>query len=328
MRRVMSLFLVFTLLFSGTALAFARGSSLPGENIVVFMQSEDGTYRMSNIDAMPNSAEAVVATPTEDQGTYYVQDNHYLIWAYDDKYVPADCIDINVDDFQENDAIFEEYQVPEEVIESLQEEIMTQKAQGNEKFDVEMFAPRYTDGSWWEGEYTYKTHTLKKYVTSILNASSDFEFKGEEAFEFADEAESLAISIGGIWLKSFSIFGVGQSALELWQALTGKEYVYGGNNDRIEINIWYDKRIEHTCVENEGAGGWSLGCKAEKVDIESAYTTVHFQGESASYDEDINETFYTEHYNDADDMAIKYFVSDGYIDDPVELEIGSYIAVF
>lgn len=88
--------------------------------------------------------------------------------------------------------------MPEEVIESLQEEIMIQKERGNEKFGVELFAPRYSENSWWESEYTYKTHKLKKYITKMTDASiPSIICEGRDAYDFAESAENLVISVAG-----------------------------------------------------------------------------------------------------------------------------------
>lgn len=331
MKRLLSFILIFSLVFPISAYALNGGndSVIQSNDEIVFISSGNGTYTPLNANAIPETANIIYATPTNDAETYHIKDNHYLIQAYDNQFVPADQIIVNTTDFSQNEKTFGDYHVPNEVIETIQSDIEEQNALGNDKFRVSLFAPRYDDNSWWETEYSFRTHRLKKYVTKYEDASTPWLGVADspDALDVASAMTQLTVIIGGVFNEALGIFGGFTDALNLFLELTGKQSVTGGNHDEAQVKVWYDKRKERTFVYNAAAGGWSMGCEADKVWLNKSDTTLSFDGETVLDTHNINKTKYTPKFNDSSNVAVDNFSAYGYVDPPVEVRIANYNAI-
>ena len=346
MKRLLSIFLICSIIFTSYSSAYYAGISTRTPNspkVSVFIAEDDGTYTLCHDNAIPVGDNVIYAESTDDEQTYHIKENIFLIQAYDNQFIPADQITINTMDYASNNIILSEYQIPKEIAEEIQKDIDAQHALGNYEFEVSILAPHnsnnpqtsdiiapcYNADSWWESEYSFRTHRLKKYVTKYTNASTPSlgVENSAEASTIANEMTQLLIAVAGVFNQPISIFGACSTALEFFLYLTGMEEVSGGDNDEMTVKVWYDKRKERTFVYNSAAGGWSAGCEADKVWLNYAAIAMYFDGESKLEKSSINKTYYTPKYNDSSNTAVDNFTGYGHVDSPIRIKIARYQAV-
>lgn len=114
-----------------------------------FTKSESASFsrnqNISNSVDNLNNGGVITASPTNDTDLYKIDEEKYLSRAYDNTFLLVDKIDVNIDNFSENEDVFTSYHISEYAQQEMQEVIAAQKELGNEEFSIEIYAPGEQD---------------------------------------------------------------------------------------------------------------------------------------------------------------------------------------
>lgn len=309
----------------------------------------------SDIDNL-KCGDVIRAKATEDKEIYHIIYDKYLSLAYGDTYVMADKIDIDTSDIGVNEANFKKYNVSSNIIENIKAEISKEEANGNKDFAVAIFAPSIiktstlqlsqnsnvfqsspitfslnggqritTETAYYDYCNSGTWFSMQDYKTKYWHASTHMlENKTENAKDIANAFFNLTISSIGTISQIVSIFGVGISALSVYQTLYGP-VVYGQQGDFVTTNTIYDIIHKETSVYFNGE--WEQGSYTYKVWLDRAdvYQFYGWTGDSDLQKKSINTVFYSEHYND-NEWAILNAPCEQF-DFPIRLQICGYNVV-
>lgn len=139
---------------------------------------------------------------------------------------------------------------------------------------------------------------MKDYKTKYWNCSTGMlENRTTNAKDIANAFFNLTISCVGTFSTVVSVFGIGVSALGVYQAFHGP-VVYGQQGDYVSTNTIYDKIEKLTSVYI--AGNWQPGSYTYKVWLNRAdvYQFYGWTGASDLQQKSISTVHYSQYYND------------------------------
>lgn len=242
------------------------------------------TDKMSKSE-LQKSYNAVFATATKDSEIYHYQDNQYFTLAYDNVFQLTDKIDVNIDDFASNEAMFKEYSVSEDARKEMEAVIAAQKAIGNKELSIEIYAPLVvsdavkgddagevqlllyggqTTTDPYSGKFGGVTYSFYDIITKYQGLSASKEIKGSTAASSAKAAKDLVVSTASSIVTTISgLFGAASSLFSWYTALVSTGVVTGSSGDIAHEIISY-ARLEKRTFINRGSG-YNLGCITHKV---------------------------------------------------------------
>lgn len=249
----------------------------------------------------------LTAYATKDSDLFYVSGDTYLAQVTDNTYLMVQRIPLSTESADANTAIFEKYQLDNDIQDDIANTIEEQRAIGNHDFEIDLFTPSVQRSVTYPNDnyYTYNgNNMLDKFVKYSKLSVSTGELTGTSVRNTMSKFKNLLLSAGGIAIPSVALFGVADSALAFYQSIEGVTVSRGTSADKTYTNISYDKLVKKTFY---GVGGsYLLGCTSTKVWLETnaTYQYYHATGKHNYKDEYLNQTRYTPSYNNAAYVAL------------------------
>lgn len=350
MKKITSLFLVLVMLTSFCT-AFAASdvsdvSNAQKEHADVLYLQEDGkglysVSTKSSENIIAGSGNIIVAKATEDAEIYHISDEKYVTNVYDDTYFLVDKIDVDTEEFSANDAVFEEYQISDNIISDIEQKIAQQKAFGNDKFAVSIFAPSILEESTPnEGTYTtqstttvgpvypYGGYSFRDTLIKYTGFSSDMVKKeGVDAWAIAKSFYDLTITVAGAvfdQVAAFTVYGLAASALDVYEAFVGP-VSFGSYGDKIHTMVWYDYIDKIT--EINYMGSWRIGCRTGKVWLNNQETFQSYAAYAQTWTtrQILNREIFSDNYkyDNPAKKAIQWVNNYGWVDGDIRIKIHS-----
>lgn len=243
-----------------------------------------------------NVKNTVYARSLHDGEMLKLQDGTYLGKAEESNYIQLDRIDVDVDHFDRNDSVFQEYDISPSVLDDMQETISYAQENDNHELEISLYAinPDLT-------EYiTYKGDKYRNTYEEIRKASfKPIETSGAGARTALDNAKTFLLTATGWGSKTISFVSTGITLLNFFRNETGLNVNYGTTDDWCYTTMLYDKLIKHTAVNRNSV--WAEGCISQKLWINKAAVWAYFRStgsEDKKVDSTINVTkFSTRWYN-------------------------------
>lgn len=321
-KRVLSLILtLMTVICCVPAHALAYEAADDNEKTtVVFQSCGNGLYQINSPDSanMRTSGTLIQATSTENEDVFYVSSNNYLVLSHDDNYVLTEKVEVDVNSFSPQNYP----NIPAEVLNGLQKDIERQITIGNRDFTAAIYSPvaevtympnlSQSSRDSWGDEYPCGPYTLKDYFVELGNANTGMVSKrGTAVSSWAASLFNLIISGGGLASTEVSIFGVGISALDVFESVFGR-VEHTNTNDYISEDTVYNKLGKSTYVLLNDMWLFSLGTQKITITQVNVYQFYAYSGETSYENVPKNSVHKTENY-DNPNMAIQ-MMGVGYMD--------------
>lgn len=234
-----------------------------------------------------------------------------------------DGIDVNTEDFNANNEMFEEYHITNVNQQEIQDVINKQKALHNDKLEIEIYAPRYTEISdpvVYYYAYNGKNYKMQEQIIAYRNVRiGDLEDekltqRGVGALDAAKGLAEIAIEVKveGTkfdWIKNWiSVVGAAQSAYDLYKAIFGEVHT-GSSGDYIKLDIYYHRLQKTTSVYSEALKAFQAGCISHKVWLDCSLIKQFYSRSNEpeqAIETSINKTIYSDSFNEPDVRAIMY----------------------
>lgn len=274
-------------------------------NSAKFYCDGNGKYVMINVSSysqrLNNDEDIIEALPTDSEEIFALNQNEYLIRAYDNVYFAANKISISGDFAQMSKALENSCEISDTLLADIDENITREQENENPDFEVELYVPTgVTTNSTNSNEFTYNGHKLRHYLVNYKNCSTGMKEKnGTKTKDFASALVDFVISCVGCASATVSLFGAGKSALSVFTAAYGQVTV-GSQDDRINTNLIYDKTTKEIQYYNPISKTWDDGCFTRSVTFtrNDTYQFYSSNGNSLLKQTSLNKAFYSEHYYD------------------------------
>lgn len=325
MKKLLSLLLSLSILFSMSISALAYESQSFSNDEIVLRSNGHGEYSLINSassnlkNSMKNSDDIITAMPTADSEIYHIKDNQYLTLTHDNNYLLTDKITIQIDNFSANEETLNQYDVSDDLRDEMRAVIAAQKSLGNNDLAIELYAPSAVSNEILPlvalppetTYYTYRldgtTFNMKDYMLKYVHLSaSKLEKNGSEALSKAKVWKDFAVSAGGAISKSVTAFGVFSSAYALFKEYRG-EVITGSSNDQVYTNLVYDRVTKETYVQ-EFDGSYVKGCVSYKawLDRHDSYQFYGSTGKSYFGQHKLDAEHYSENFRSPAVTAIRH----------------------
>lgn len=260
---------------------------------------------INNIDSV-KCGSVITAQSTNNSSIYQFSDEKYLMKVDNDTYLLADKKDININDFEQNRRIFNQYDINERSIESMEQVIASQIELGNDEFSIEIYVPSAvnsepaTRGTTTTSYYSYvdehgDTWSLRDISIKYSNLSTPMVDKnGTSALSQSQAFANVVISATGTVSNVVSAFGVGASLYDLYVAIRGP-VAYSSGSDRTYSLAVFDRIEKQSQFYSEGAGQYVDGKISHKVWV-NRLDTYQYYG-ATGYSELIKPSVNREHYS-------------------------------
>ena len=132
MKKIASCILACSVIFTCSVPAFAVKNL---ENTPAFAYNGHGEYSLSrgaisnvssNIECV-SVGESIIAQPTEDEEIYEINEQKYLVLAYDNKYLLCDKVDVDIQNFNKNSEVFKQNNISQYMREDIEKVISKQR---------------------------------------------------------------------------------------------------------------------------------------------------------------------------------------------------------
>lgn len=318
MKKIISVFSSISLLAVTLLPSVAYGLEPVRITSATFSSNGHGEYeivsvgdRVSGLFGQTNE-ENVVASATDDSDLYHISGDRYLLRAEEDKYLLTEKVEVNINNFETNEAVFSTHQISERVIQDMKSVAEAQKEAGNSEFSISLFVPaRYDDASEVSPQaneplgYSYLVRTyggvqydIRNYAvkysnisTTMLNSASSNVLANAKAFK------NMLIGIGGVFSDVVSVFGAGVSVYDYFKTVHDS-VITGSSGDQLEAALVYDRILKETCVYE--AGKWAPSMTTHKVWLNRLDMRLYNgkTGVTTFAQPSINAVFYSEHFYD------------------------------
>lgn len=258
--------------------------------------------------------EIVKVTATEDKELYHINGDKYVSFVDPETYLLLNKVDLDPENVDYSKEVFEQYKISDKLEESINKMIEKQKSVGNDKFEISIYVPAVnasvdsrtvstTTSYYSKGDRNFRD-TIVKYTNS---STGMIEKKGTDVKTVANSFVSFILSATGVTSKTVSAFGVGQSALDVFETIYGP-VAYGSNDDQLYTLVLYDKLEKQTDMQF-GSTWYDVGLISYRVALtrNDTYQLYAATGNSFLKKYDLNTTYYSEHFQDAADTVIKNF---------------------
>jgi len=294
-----------------------------------FTAIDDATANRMSKDELVKSFDAVFVTATKDDEIFCYENDQYLISVSESTYLLTDKINVNIDNFPANEALFDKYGISDDSRKEMEAEIAEQKALGNDDFYIEIFAPRInsdrfqekdpngiplrtnneSEGTHYYSYYDSKTgftHSMRDVIIASRNRQSGMIQKsGTITLSTAKSFVDFVVTAADISSKTLRAFALFDSAYELFKAIKGP-VVTTSSGDNIYTNLWSDVLKKTTA--SMWYNSWSNTLVTYKVwlnkhDCYQAYSST---GQSWLETASINQVVYSKNFTSPQASAIAY----------------------
>ncbi|MCI5689941.1 MAG: hypothetical protein MR286_03495 [Clostridiales bacterium] len=254
----------------------------------------------------------VSAKVVHDGELLQLSETAYLGKAGRNNYARLDKIDINVDSFDKNDALFAQYDISQNILRDVQETIDFANEWNNDQLEISLYAmpPEYTTVNGSEYRNTYvesRNSSFKPIDVSGINTKSHL----DSAIDF-----SLIIAGAAIATPVVNFVTSGISLFKLYLQQTKLTTVTGDSKDWAYTSIFYDKIVKHTAIKRPA--GWMEGCISQKLWLNKTSTWAHFTKSGKpdeKLDSTINKVFYTKNWSNCYTVTFNNWAT-GAVKDP------------
>jgi hypothetical protein len=267
-------------------------------------------------------------------GSFVTDDNHYFIKAKENQYLLSDRIEIDRDSINDSIALLIEYDVPENVLASISQELESIDNQPAD-YRIEVLMPseipenassRGTRAFLPSGTsyYSYNSYSLKKVVVNSYSRTTTMKHKtGISALSTAQALASLVLSVAGIFNTYFSIVGSLHSVLDFFTNDYGS-VPSAGSSDDLGIAQIYDRSLEYVYVDI--SGNWICGAKstAARMDHTEIYEYYQSKGIGDLYYNYNSKYYYCNNYGDLSALACQYAPLDDSYSESIYIKIFNY----
>lgn len=351
MKNLISFILITAMILSVTSPAFATENSISTlEETTVFVYNGHGEYiltdenhifKINNVNSL-KVGDKITALPTDDEEFYKIYNSDkYLAKTSNDKYLLTDKIDIDIQNFNNNMRVFEQYNISEFLKEDIQTVIEEQNELGNISFKIELFAPSLNildenistmaieplGTQYYTFYYRGKSHNMKDYSVKYSGLNSKMIEEGTSTLNTAKSFVSLVISsAGGIHevLNAFGTYaGIALSAYDLFKSIRG-EVISGSSSDSISTNLIYARIVKETYAQDLVSKNYpNAGCVSHKVwlDHNETYHYYRSKGSGELTSTPLRKEIYTEHFKNPAPIAIDNGISTTHYDFPLKTTV-------
>lgn len=274
----------------------------PNEEIVLIDRGHgeysESTSFIENI--FVGEEDKIVATATEDEELYYIEDNEYAAEVDENTYQLVERTDIDVDSFDSTDAELSD--IPDNVIEELETTIAEQKELGNDEFEVSLFS---TSQQWSDDIHTVNGLRYRNYFIKYWDLKAAVNYNGSGTRSVASNVINLAISCAGLRWTSVGIFGAAKSLYDLFADTYGS--VSGTSSDVATAIMLWDKLWKST---HRVDGPYYNSVSTEKVWLNKSTFTLTLGSKFLTKVASLNCIIYSPRFNDPYSWLWYYSYSD------------------
>ena len=324
-KRIVSICLVVCLAISLSAPAAATNVvdsdasasyGLEDGTLVSLQKISKGKYTLTDESVAytaNNVKDTVYARSLHDGEMLKLQDGTYLGKAEESNYIQLDRIDVDVDHFDRNDSVFQEYDISPSVLDDVQEAISYAQENDNHELEISLYAinPDLT-------EYiTYKGNKYRNTYEEVRDGSfKPIQTNGAGSRDMLNNARTFVLTAVGLASTTVNFVSTGISLLDFIKNQTGTNVNYGGSGDWCVTTMTYQKLIKHTSINRNSL--WMEGCISQKLWIDQAvvlyYFTSFFKEPLTKYSK-INKTKYSSRWNTCYDNTFSNWAT-GTVKDP------------
>lgn len=326
-KRIISVALAFCILTVSSVPAVAV-NEFPAENITDTLPSTiyidkktDNEIELTNMQSITS----VKATQTKWQELYKIDgSNQYVNLSDPNDPWLVDRLTINTESFSQNQPMFEEYNISENMINDIKETIEQQKE--NADLEVYIYAPASMDTPNASVSSTGPIYDTKEEIIEYRNMNTGYRdiARGSITVDICNTIFDILVGWAGALSKAISLLANGKAIISVFEG----ESITGTNEDFAQFKLLYDKLEKYTSVY---AGlGWVVGCKSYKVWMDEGETYQYYadiKEESHTF-KNFNDVTYSESYNNSEQVALVNFSNGMHVDDPLMFKIGSLTVYF
>jgi hypothetical protein len=289
---------------SGNEAAEVSISEIPTGTMVALQEENQGTYALASSTANRNDGDVLYATSLYDGEILQLSNDTYLGKADGNNYVTMSKIDVDVEDFDRTDPVFEEHNISSEMLDEIQESISFAEENGNDALEISVYSVN--------DEYvTVNGNQYKNAYTEVRNASfKPLDISGSTTITSLSSSVSFVLTVVGMVSSTVNFVSTGVSLLSYFQSQTGLPVARGTTEDWCYITMSYDKLVKHTSIKKPA--GWMEGCISQKLWINKVSMWADFHSTEAGVQEiesSINKVQYTKSWSDCYTIAFNNWTS-------------------
>ena len=265
---------------------------------VALQRVSEGKYSLVATEGARTYAQSgtvVYAKSLHDGEMLQLSDNTYLGKAEGTNYIQMDRIDVDVDNFNREDPVFEEYDISETALDNIQEAIAYAEENDNDELEISLYAisPNLT-------EYiTVGGNNYRNTYEEIRNASfKPIETSGPTTKDKLQAAKTFTLTLFSVFEGPIGYVTTGISLFDYYVAQTKASVNKGTLDDWSYTTMFYDKLVKHTAISRNSA--WMEGCVSQKLWINKAAVWAYFRSsgqQDNKVDTFINTTKYTKNWD-------------------------------
>ena len=273
-----------------------------------------GSHTMNSIQATQTNWEELYQINNSDQYVLYESDTLQLL----------DRLPVNTTAFDQNESMFEEYNISEDIVNDIEEKIQQQTA--NSDLEVYIYVPHDKNTSQVNTLATAPSYDTKDEIVESRNANTMYQdiSSGVNTAAICDAIFDIAVGWLGSLSKTIALIGNGKSIL----SACGAKTVTGTTEDKAQFKLIYDKLVKYTHVY--AGSGWITGCKSYKVWMDQGTIYQYYVNlkKEVYTPKNFNTVIYSASYNNAKQVALVNFMNGMKVDDPLLYKIGSLTVYF
>lgn len=335
MKKMVSLLLCLSMVMALSVPAFAASEPVPHDEVIRLQEIGHGEYALAEnlFDDPEAPGDYITATATKDSEIYHYKDNQYFVQNGSGNYMLNDRIDVNIEDFDANQAAFEKYHITDADQKEMKAVIDEQKVIGNDELKIEIYAPRAA-GETTTNHYTYTYNGTQYRLQDTVVAYRDIhvgplEKRGSNVLGLAKEFGDITIDISGVTNVVISLFGYAQTAYDVYVATYG-EVVTGSSDDKMWVTLKYDRLHKTTSVYSNTLNTYRAGCVSHKVWIEWANLYEYYRsvGEEFQKPYTVNRQLFSPNFERPEIKAIQFAGDYTFIDGYMETKLLGHRLIF
>lgn len=273
-----------------------------------------GSHTMNSIQATQTNWEELYQINNSDQYVLYESNTLQLL----------DRLSVNTTAFDQNEFMFEEYNISEDIVNDIEEKIQQQTA--NSDLEVYIYVPHNNNTSQVDTLATAPSYDTKDEIVEYRNANTMYQdiSSGVNTAAICDTIFDIAVGWLGSLSKTIALIGNGKSIL----SACGAKTVTGTTEDKAQFKLIYDKLVKYTHVY--AGSGWITGCKSYKVWMDQGTIYQYYVNlkKEVYTPKNFNTVIYSASYNNAKQVALVNFMNGMKVDDPLLYKIGSLTVYF
>ena len=332
MKKFISCLLCMSMLMGLSGPAFAASDRQTPNDVIKLREVGHGEYALVE-DSSDRLDDYITATATADSEIYHYKDNQYFLLNSPGSYILSDRIDVNTEDFDANQTVFEKYHITDADQKEMKAVIDGQKIIGNDEFSIEIYAPSAT-GETTTNYYNYTYNGTQYRLQDTVVAYRDIHVgplveEGTDVLGIAMTLGDIIISVSGATNVIVSLFGPARSAYDLYVALFGK-VTTGSSQDKIWVTLKYDRLHKTTSVYSNTLNTYRAGCVSHKVWIEWAKLYQYYKSAGEEYEKQfsVNKQIFSPNFESPQVKAIQFAGDYTFIDGYIETRVLGHRLIF